>query len=544
MVIKKQRLRLHVVSASMASLALVGCGKKESDVDAAAGSAGGTPGVQTSADDSLALTGALVLGSPSLHLAGSNKGILAFEVVNGETFGDPVKVAVDAKGRFSHTVSKINDKEVLLQAIVDRGSINDDEIPKLAELFKATEEEVIGFRDNHPDELMGYLVEGLEKLKSGGGLQTILVSYDISEAGNKADEAQSFEFISMPVGDAGLTLMRNSLLKGNVNLGNVSKAAAAGGDALGQLDASAAFDMADEDLKFMASTDGVFKSIVNDYMNDAWRAEPFFVWHTASSSGHVFNDVFSSPDILSYSGMGFYVGSRSDTSFVYEELCHQTESSRTIVAFTPPSSVLVKSGDGSTAEVDAFSNAGSVQQQIQTNDGEDFRTCHGGGFYAREDDTNSFMLNFGTGGGVQGVVEPGLWRLTVSDAEVGRFDMSTSYPLDSAGKPTVAIPAIKVVKSGGSYTGVVAEMYRWDAETSAFVQLTDLSALRSILADLTLGMQGSGGDYGHGTPVTWGEDGTLSMTFSEPVASSSVQGAYVSYMIGTSTYRFEVRESN
>jgi hypothetical protein len=168
------------------------------------------------------------------------------------------------------------------------------------------------------------------------------------------------------------------------------------------------------------------------------------------------------------------------------------------------------------------------------------RVCEGmgpGGFYARENDTHEFMVNYGTGGSIAGSIPAGLWKLLYDGTEVGRFDLAAAAPLDADGHPTVFIPSLKFITSGGQMTGAVVEFYRWNGTELA--KITDLAPLKKLITEPTINWN----DDAYRADAVFSASGaTMEATFDEPVDASTFTSGAFYYIIGDATYRFEFRD--
>lgn len=524
--IKKSSLVLPLVLVASA------CGKSKSD-DTAATTDG--PGVTASDASTVSLTGQLAL---SMGLTANETGVLQFKLSGGKASGDPVELEVDADGKFTANVGKsIEAKEIFTEELAKDPAARDKErlAKALSDFFGVSVAEATDFLNRTPEaeiqtEIKGY-AEDLER----AGTMTVLVAY--TKTGNKETEADSFRFIGMPTASGkNLFGIVDQALIGNANLGSITDAN--GDEAKSELSSADALDLPAEAQDALADAGKALKSLKNAYMNTAWEAAPFYLWSYSGSETSMHN-AFTDVSKLQYRGTGFYIGSRTDTPFVFEDIC---AASPKAVEFTPPSAVNVRQYDNTTASVTKFANV-SVSATSQG----DKRVCQGGGtggFYAREDGTRDFMLNFATGGGIDGAVPAGLWRLSYDGSEVGRFDLAAAAPLDANGKPTVFIPATKfIVSDAGKITGAVTEFYRWNG--TEMVKLTDLTPLKKLLTEVNAGIELTAGNEEKRAQATFSTTGaTMNATFEGDYATTAVSYTNFSYNIGDATYRFEYRNFN
>jgi hypothetical protein len=524
--VKKASLVLPLVLVAAA------CGKSKSD-DTAATTDG--PGVTASDASTVSLTGQLAL---NLGLTANETGILQFKLSGGKASGAPVEVEVDADGKFTANVGKsIEAKEIFTEELAkDPAARDQDRLAKaLSDFFGVSVAEAKDFLNNSPEAEIQSDIKGFVEELENAGTMTVLVAY--TKTGNKETEADSFRFIGMPTASGkNLFGIVDQALIGNANLGSITNAD--GDEAKSELSSADALDLPSEAQDALAEAGKALKSLKNAYMNSAWTAAPFYLWSYTGSSSSMMN-AFSDVSKLQYRGTGFYIGSQADTPFVFEDIC---ATSPKAVEFTPPSAVSVRQYDNTTASVTKFANV-SVSATSQG----DKRVCQGGGvggFYAREDGTRDFMLNFATGGAIDGSVPAGLWRLSYDGSEVGRFDLAASAPLDANGKPSVFIPSTKfIVSDAGKITGAVTEFYRWNG--TEMVKLTDLTPLKKLLTEVNAAVEITQNNEEKRAQATFSTTGaTMEATFDSEYATSAVSHTNFSYKIGDATYRFEYRSFN
>ncbi|HET9238303.1 MAG TPA: hypothetical protein VFO10_13665 [Oligoflexus sp.] len=526
----------HTVKKSSLVLPLVlvasACGKSKSS-DTAATTDG--PGVTASDEATVSLTGQLAL---NMGLTANETGVLQFKLSGGKASGSPVELEVDADGKFTASVGKsIEAKEVFTEELAKDPAARDKArlAKALADYFGVSLSEAENFLNTTPEAEIQSEVKGYAEELERAGTMTVLVAY--TKTGNKETEADSFRFIGMPTASGkNLFGIVDQALIGNTNLGSITDAD--GDEAKSELSSADALDLPAEAQDALADAGKALKSLKNAYMNTAWEASPFYLWSYSGSSTSMLN-AFTDVSKLQYRGTGFYIGSRTDTPFVFEDIC---AASPKAVEFTPPSAVNVRQFDNTTASVTKFANV-----NVSTTSQGDKRVCQGGGiggFYAREDDTRDFMLNFATGGGIDGAIPAGLWRLSYDGTEVGRFDLAASTPLDANGKPTVFIPSTKfIVSDAGKFTGAVTEFYRWNG--TDLVKLTDLTPLKKLLTEVTAGVEITAGNEEKRAQANFSTTGaTMEATFDSEYATTDVSHTHFSYKIGDATYRFEYRTFN
>ncbi|SMF08378.1 hypothetical protein [Pseudobacteriovorax antillogorgiicola] len=506
-------------------LLLGSCGESDSD-DEVAATDPSTPGVVVSDSDTVSLSGKLAIGS-GLRLAADGSGLLAVNMSGGTPIGDPADIEVAADGSFSYSASKINDQvdEINAELAKDESEWDWDTLAVLAsDLFgeSLTGEELQSYGADDVRTYMEQFASQLETL----GTTTLLIAYDPSD--DVTAEAESFRFIGLPTSSGkNLIALANQSMVGNLSLGDISDGD--DGESTAELEAETGFDLSESVIDTLAESGKALKDFKNRYMNDDWSIETFWAWRGEKADAI---DQYNTPSELSYSGVGFYIGSQTDTPFVYDELCSTKLGS---LVFTPPSSVQVKAGDDSISTYTTFSNADATQSTQGDN-----RICSGGSFYGREDGTNDFMINFGTGGGIQGDLPSGLWRMTWDGTEVARFDVALTKPFDSDGNPTVFIPSAKFVTSNSQINSVTIKFYIWNG--TELSELTDITAFQRLVSQVNASItkEDTNGEV-RGT-ATFADGATeATLTFDEAVATSNAAYMSVSYTIGTANYRTEYR---
>ena len=485
------------------------------------------------------IAGQIAISDLSL-LDAAPKGVLAFATRAGTIAGLPQSFDVDSSGNFRATVVRTEGAVATLVAEAAKNpAVRDWE-----KMFAA-------FRDFNGGNTDGMTVddikakpeteiqEGIGKIANEAketGPVTLLVAYD--KTGDKVSEAQSFRFISLPTPEnRPLSAIPGESLKGDVNLGRVSGSKR---DIISEAKTSDALDLSSAAAESLADVGRSLKNIANAYMNDEWKAQPFYYWESTDRYTSVI-DAWSNPDHSNYKGYGFYIGSKGSAGLTYEALCG---SSRRNITFTPPAAI-VTTNIGTVTEYNNASANASTQGSS--------RTCEGGGYYAREDvrdGQTTFMLNYGTGGSIT-TSPKGLWKLKVDGVEQARFDFDMSSPIVD-GKPVTLIPRAKFTTESGKVTGVEVELYRWNG--SALVKVEDLDGFKRVVSAARAGYTRTSDNADKETVLVIGSDGKLTGKFDDslkdksqsdsrnpPVPTSDVKAFNVYYEIGNASYRVEFR---
>lgn len=514
-------------------LATGSCSEKDDDdKDETETTVSSTPSVTPSTEGTLSMSGSLAISGTTL--ADTETGLLAYKMIGTNVAGAPEEIELAADLSFTYDVERSAEALEIAKTAVDSGEIEDDQFAAIAAVMGVTEDQLKEYYSQDAAGVIGAVEEQIGFAEVQGS-SAILIAYD--KSGDKVEEAKSFRFIGMTAEDSLLSLLPVGDLIGNVSLGAVAVTSDSD-DAVSELEAGDAVDIDAADLRSMAQADDVLKAVRNNYMNTAWKAEPFFLWLSDVDALSAVESDFSLPTAQEYQGAGFYVGAQTDTSFTYEEICHATEGSRKILEFVAPSKVTLVVGQ-EEKRVTTISNAGTVSGETQ---GEN-RVCMGSttGFYAREDAENRFMLNYGAGGALQGDIPAGIWTLNIDGEKAGSFDLASAKPFDADDKPRVFIPAIKMTKSGGNYTGMSVKLYSWTG--SEFEAITDFTAVQRLTRDwdFTVTTISDNQEMGRDDEVVFGDDGVMSVEYSDPASATDVRALSVSYVIGSSTFRFEIR---
>lgn len=528
------------------AMGMYGCGKKESDEAPAATSAtsgGGVPGVVAEEGNDVTLTGQLALGD--LSLAGAEQGILAFTMVKGELKSAPTKIEVDAEGKFSVPIAKV---DAALDYLLEQMELDpaDRDYETMATVVNesgiAGRDLTAEFLQEMPEEDLQEGIAGAAQDNKDGGNMTLLVAYDISEDGDVIAEAESFRFINLPTpAGKGLSAIPNRDLKGSVSFGQIT---GDGTDVISEVDADEALDLSESVLETLADASRALKTVKNEYMNSAWGVTPFYFWKSNVAKEDVI-DAFSNISLNTYHGYGAYVptlyGTTPDVTF--EELCGDK-----LVTITPPTAVNIKDFNDALTSVDSFDN---VDSTIQNQGGS--RSCYSAaGMYIREDvrdGETSFMSNFGTGGSIQDS-PAGLWRMEIGSVEVARFDMALAKPVDADNNPLVLLPSAKFISSGGNITGVEIKLYSWNG--SEYVQLTDMEPVIKLVSEMSASVTKTSDNGESMARMVIGDDGVLTGVFdgtdedrgevrNPAVATNDITAFAFYYVIGNASYRMEFR---
>ena len=375
----------------------------------------------------------------------------------------------------------------------------------------------------------------------GGSASTFNISGIVTtyiKTGNIEAEATSMKFVGMPSGTETLSgIPTDSIESNSLSVGTVL-ATSGSDDARGDVDATGSkfTGISDAGVAAIARTDDALKMVKNAHMNENWTAKPFYLFTHAAGYADARNQY--SAAVTAYTGAGFYVSSEA-AEFSWNDICPSgsTGSASTTVSFTPPSSVTTSSGSKTI-----FDNSGTLTRSTQG----DATICTGDMFYARDDSKYSaggIMLNFASGGGITSAIPSGIWRLKSGSTEIGRFDLAISKPLDSSNNLKVFTVKVNYTDSSSAISKIDVKFYRYDSATSTYIQVTDVAPLKKLLSELTWEGQTSSGGNERATLAIDETTAIASATLSTPFsyAGTTLQSSSISYMIGSSTYRFEFR---
>jgi len=568
MKINRHWLSLPIVAAMGVSIG--SCGKDSSSEEGEEEKANETPKTNqdpektagTSSDNTFKVTGQLAIAT---GLVESQRQILSFSLLGGQILDQPTKVTVDGDGKFSMNAAKTNvlieaAKKALTQSPIDREG-----------LIKAFPQYATEIKSISEDQMREYFSELVAQSEAQGGPQLIVVSY--LPGGSALDEAKTFQFIGLPTGGSNdVIVIPGDSVTGDIALGKINPGS--GDKATSELKAdTSVFSLDQSSITQLASIGQTLKVIKNYWANRTGsandvssRAEPFFMWNDTilhAQQG-------SQPSDLRYSGWGTYVAVTTN-SIDFDKLCPAgsgpsygtpTQS----ITFTPPSAVTW----GQMGNDGQISNPQQMGPNHPFNNGQTTQTnqngkmvCNGGqtGFYARNDGGGRYMLNWGTGGSIQGVIPNGFWSLKLDDKSLGDHDFSAAFPLDSNNKPKVLVPSVKISSEGANLKAITVTWQVYNSVTSAYEEVTDVKLFQKMSAEVSISVSvgnGNGNDERRGVAgrksqndfeVKW--TGTkiqadMPEAFRLPFSSNwgeqgKITSIMVSYKIGSSTYNFGFR---
>jgi hypothetical protein len=405
------------------------------------------------------------------------------------------------------------------------------------------------------EELRQGLKEMVDQLAAQGGSQYILVSY--VPGGSALDEARSFQFIGLPTsGSNDVIVIPGESVKGNLDLGQI------GAD-------SDVFDLDDNAINQLATVGQTLKTVKNYWANRnpkasdgvTSRAEPFFMWTTTFAN----LQAGATPAQFDYSGWGTYVKVEND-SLNFDAFCPSSGTPTQAITFVPPADVIWGQKDNSGQ----ISNPKTLNAATPFDNGQPSRmsqngksVCNGSatGFYARQDEANQYMLNWGTGGSIQGEIPKGFWQLKLDSSNIGNHDLSAGYPIDANGKTKVYVPKVNVTKSGDNLATVNVQWYIYNTASASYEALTSLELFKKLGSDIAISVSignGNGADErravvgrsdGNDFSIDWSGNNlvaTMPAEYQRPLSSQwgqsgKITGIMIQYKIGSTTYNFSFR---
>lgn len=540
----------------------------DSSTSTSTDTASATPGVTKATGDTLAVSGVLALTGTGLQLADEKpRKVLYFSLVGGSVNDAPVVVDVDAKGKFALKISKVNAKIAAAKAALKQSPI--DRAALKVAFPEYTKDIDAGTEDN----LKSGLGELVTSIDAQGGPQYVLVSYVPGD--DSAVEAASFRFVGLPTTGKNVMVFPGDALKGDLSLGKIS---GTDEDSTAELKAdSSVFDFSSNQIAQLASMGQTLKAVRNYWMNKSadgsrvnFDSQPFFAWK-AKVSG-LSESAYTAADAQIYSGYGMYIKANNLTDATFDELCPAGGTSSNpatpikSLTLAPPAKVYRTQTDskGTVTKMDTpFSAATPMDNSSVTRNSQNGQSvCNGmSGFYLRDDSkygAGQMMINWGTGGSLDGPVPKGLWDLKLDGKMKARFDMSAAFPVDQDGNSKVPIPVVKITKSGDNLTKMTFQFAVYRPEKKAYEVMDDLTLFTKMASNITANVSvgnGSGMDEKRGTVgskddngVTVKLDGNTLTAVPGAASQLPISGEWgkkgtivslgVSYKIGSSSYNF------
>lgn len=160
----------------------------------------------------------------------------------------------------------------------------------------------------------------------------------------------------------------------------------------------------------------------------------------------------------------------------------------------PPSGVTISQNSINYTDANPMSNLGLVSNQITSSN------CGVGTLYVQGSGSNPAGFNVG-GDGFDSpqVIPAGAWKVKLGSNEVAAFDLAMASPVDGDGNPRIWVPVIRIEKDADNFiTAIKAKLFRWDRQTSSYVEVTDLTTFKNSTNNFSVSLA----DYS-------GVDGTM-----------------------------------
>lgn len=550
-----RQIRIHSLFVLMVAALGVSCGEKSKDKKTHSGPAASpVPGDkgEDKSSSAFSMTGQLQLGT--LNLAATTPGVLLVKM-NGKSQVEEFKeLEVDASGNFRATLERKDATAEKAAAILKDGGVNRSLAKEVYPQYAA---QIDSMSD---EELRSGLQESIEDSSRYGGYKYMLIAYD--KAGDALEQAHSMQFIGLPLADgARLRTLPGEAVTGDLNLGSI---AGSGDEAKATATAEGSLTVSGSYLKELAALSQTLKVVKNDWVNRETKPANLTPWFGFRATGFdAIRNAWSDPANAAYWGSGLYMGI-NNIGATFGEVCpanpgnpadtsgsNYTATPAKKVEWFPPAEVTMASiVHGPNSPLTNLLGAYSRRAQY----GE--VSCGGDGMYARakSDGDTAFQLQLGHD--LSGVVPAGFWKLSVDSVAKGYWDISAAKPLDEDGKPVVYMPVLRAVLDDQSkITRLDIKFYFFDKAKNAFVEVSDVTGLRSTIHQLSLdGTYGSavphsGGDFSSNGKIADNKDGSFSVLFGDAdkavldcnanPSAMCFKGFGFSYLIGSVSYRLE-----
>ena len=261
----------------------------------------------------------------------------------------------------------------------------------------------------------------------------------------KRDQVKAY--IAMSDIDGSMLEMPMQDASSNIDLGTLEPSGNEAVSSTSLADNADKFTLSLAQLKEIARTDDVLKSIKNTYINyddttgTYLNIQPFFGWRDESGSISIYN-MFSDPatTIANHNnGYSYYFNTNSN-AIDFTKVCDQS----VLLTLHPPATVTRVGGTPSWGTTTPFTNSGTVYTNTGT-------VCGGGDLYLRNDGSE---LSFNYAGGVFWAtpIVSGYWEIKYDGTKLFEFDGTLGSPFenDDITKPIVYIPALKAVVTNGT----------------------------------------------------------------------------------------------
>jgi hypothetical protein len=287
--------------------------------------------------------------------------------------------------------------------------------------------------------------------------------------------------MNLPIGD----------VKGNgLDFGDISLSEGSAISSTSITDQADKFAVEVEMLNEIASTDNVTRGLKNIIANTSadgsvfYQVTPFFIYRSLMDTAkNQFSDLSTMKFAPTGAGdrsdftYGFYFKAQDPARATFDQICN---GQRTI-AFAPPADLVKNSVTYNAA------NPLTSTGVVKTVNGNQVQCAVGEFYMSGSMGQASFGFNFG-GGGYDGAVLPGYWRMKVDTQEVAVFDLGAYSPVGSDGKPLVYVPSVNITvdPSTNKIDKIEVKFYYWDRNTAVFKEVSDFSVFDRTVSKLKL----------------------------------------------------------
>ncbi|MEY3902034.1 MAG: hypothetical protein RL189_1340 [Pseudomonadota bacterium] len=266
-------------------------------------------------------------------------------------------------------------------------------------------------------------------------------------------------------------------------------------------DVQSAFSLELSKMKELARTDDSARQLINVVANfkdngDYFFAKPYMVFN--GNMGKTKNAYTTVAD-SKYNGYGLYFIAKW-SGVTADDFCNGASAARKL-KLTPPAGnkpALCKNNACDTKE--EYSVLTNLNTPGMNSEGGGRSSCSSpsfaadGQFYVYKESRPGVTdmpigFNWG-GGGYDGKMPAGVWLLEMDNVEVGRYDLKTADPIDANGNVVVYVPSVKTIVDGANkISRIEVEWNLWNAATSSYEKVTDLSSFARNVSDIGADMQ-------------------------------------------------------
>jgi hypothetical protein len=409
--------------------------------------------------------------------------------------------------------------------------------------------------------------EEIKLLENDKGVATALVALtpesleslpnETATLAERVAAAKKFRFVTLPAAKESLVGLPIGTAEKGVKLGTIDGSGTKDEVTTSETAFTSGFSLTADVLSQWSRADNCVKAARNDYINlGKFRASPFFLWKAAGLN--IVRNATSTPDNFVYSGYGFYISAEKPELFTFDNICGTNGQTQKSLQLVPPDTVVTRPDSVTDVQLGPTNPFNNANPSLSSQNGS--RVCNGSatGFYMREDVMNghtSFMLNWGTGGSIQGNVPAGMWYLRYENVDIAAFDLESTQPIDSKGKAWIYVPTVTVTTVTTDnieyHSRIAVNFHHWNSVDQKWVKIADPTIFESLATRPVFSVS-TGSDEtrfamtnGTGDDLFVVESTAVSMDGSQKtlgsLASVSENSYATGYEIGRVSFRFEVR---